>query len=196
MMRFCVGNTEIELSFWFFAIIALFAAVNADALLIYFMLPVVLHELGHFLAMAVCRIKIKAVKFTAFGVEIKKAGKYKLNKEIAVSLGGITANLALALGLYLFAFKSMRIMLLISVNLVIALFNLLPIGNLDGGEIAKTVSEYFFKPRLAYMLSRIFSFAALVPLFAAAIFLVLLPERNFTLLLISVYLLIDIMLKP
>lgn len=196
-MRFRIFNTDITISFWFFTIIALFAATNADALALYFALPVIAHELGHFFAIIAFNIKIKAIRFTAFGVEIEKekTSRRGIAREISVSFAGVAANLIIALALYIFASKSICTILLISVNLVIALFNLLPIGNLDGGEIAKALSEYFFKPRLAYMLSRIFSFVALVPLFAAAILLILLPCRNFTLLLVCAYLLTDVIIN-
>lgn len=197
MIRFRVGDISVAASFWFFAVAALFTATNMNALAFFLVLPSVIHEAGHLIALALCGTGIKAVNFTAFGVEIKKNAAFApgIIRELAVSLAGITANLLTALGLYLFAFSSVRMMLFISANLAVALFNLLPIGNLDGGETARILSEYFFKPRLAYILSRAFSFIALIPLFAAAIFLLLLPRRNFTLLLICCYLLVDIIKK-
>lgn len=191
-MRFRIWDTDITFSFWFFAVITLFLATSAAELAFYFALPVIAHELGHLFAIIALNIKIKAVRFTAFGVEIEKekTAKHGIVCEIIVSAAGVATNLIIAAALYFFAFQSVRTMLMVSANLVVALFQLLPIGNLDGGEIAKALSEYFFKPRLAYLLSRIFSFVALVPLFAAAIFLLLLPERNFSLLLVCGYLLI------
>lgn len=196
-MRFRILNTDVTLSFWFFAVITLFIVSSTNELALCFALPVILHELGHIIAIIAFNIKIKAIRFTAFGIEIEKEKNAKggVVREVVVGLAGIAANLIVAAALYFFAYKSMLTMLMISANLAVAMFNLLPIGNLDGGEIAKNLSEYFFKPRLAYLLSRIFSFLALVPLFAASIFLLLLPGRNFTLLLLCVYLLIDVISK-
>lgn len=196
-MRFRIKGTEIYLSFWFFAAAALFTAVNAAAFSLYILLPVVIHELGHLAAMAACGAKISAVRFTAFGVEIEKpkAARLSFARGIIISLAGITANLVLAAGLYIFAFHSMRVMLLVAVNIAIAGFNLLPVGNLDGGEVVRAFCERYMRPGLAYNLSRAFSFITLVPLFAASIFMLLRPERNFTLLLVSVYLLVDIIVK-
>lgn len=195
-MRLRIGTTEIFLSFWFFAVIALFAAANAAAFSLYIALPTLAHELGHFLAMAVCRAQISAVRFSAFGVEIEKSKSehIPLVKEIIISSAGIAANLIFAAGLYFFAFHSMRVMLLIVSNLVVAVFNMLPVGNLDGGEISRMLCEHYFRPRLAYTLSRLFSFIALTPLFAASVFLLMRPERNFTLLLACVCLLLDIII--
>lgn len=196
-MRFRIGSAEVFLSFWFFAVAALFTAVNVSVFSLYIVAPMLVHELGHLLAMAACKAKISAVRFTAFGIEIEKSRSAGLSlpREIMISFAGIAANLVLAAGLYLFAFQSMRVMLLIAANAAVAVFNLLPIGNLDGGEAARMLCGYYLRPRLAYTLSRAFSFVALTPLFAASIFLLMQPERNFTLLLICVYLLLDIITK-
>lgn len=193
-MRFRLGGIDIELSFWFFAAVAIFATFSDDILAFYFIIPVIIHETGHLIAMAAGRTKIESIRFTAFGIDIQKRREQfpALGGELAVSFAGPLANLIAAAAIYFFAFESMRSMLMISANIAIAAFNLLPIGNLDGGEIARKISEYYFKPRTALMLSRIFSLIALTPLFAAAIFLILLPQRNFSLLLICVYLLADV----
>lgn len=196
-MRFRLGGTDIELSFWFFAVVAVFAALSKDILAVYFIIPVVIHESGHFIAIAAGRVKIESIRFTAFGIDIKKKQQPGLAPgiELAVLFAGAAANLASAAGVYFFAPKTMRSVLFVSVNIAVAIFNLLPIGNLDGGGIARLISGYYFKPRTAFFLSRLFSFLALVPLFASAIFLILTPQRNFTLLLISVYLLGDVIVN-
>lgn len=195
-MDFRIGNTRITISFWFFAVISIFTATNANVLAFYFALPVIIHELGHVLALILCKAKIKSIKLSAFGMKIIKSdASLKLFQEITISLAGVLANLLVAGVLYLHTFQSMRVMLLISANLAVALFNLLPVGDLDGGELARILSEYYLKPGLAYTLSLVFSFLALVPLFAASIYLIIAPDRNFTLMLVCCYLLAGIMIK-
>ncbi len=197
MISFKLSGAEITFSFWFFAVMAIFFAFCPAALIVYAALPVAVHELGHIAAMVLLKVKIRSVRLTAFGIElVKDKSRYPgTTAEIAVSLAGAAANLAVAGLLYAFTFQSMRSMLMVSANIAVAVFNLLPVGNLDGGEAAKIICGYFFRPGLAYTISRIFSLLALAPLFAAAIFLLLRPERNFTLLLVCIYLLIDIMHK-
>lgn len=193
-MKFNICNIKIFISFWFFAIVALFAALDASALSLYFALPVLMHELGHLIVMKVCGIHVKSIRFTAFSVDIQRnnSGVPGYGKEIAVSLGGIVCNLATALCVHLFAFHSMRAMLFTAANIAVAGFNLLPIGSLDGGMLVRLLTERFFGTNFAFSLSKIFSFIVLVPLFAAAIFLVMRPEHNFTLLAMCVYLLLDV----
>lgn len=195
MLRFNIYGAELTLSFWFFAVAALFAAFCPPALMAYALLPVAVHELGHLAALLFFKVRVRAARLTAFGIDIQRAGADKLGAELGISLAGAAANLLLAGGLYLFAFQSVRAMLLVAANIAVALFNLLPIGSLDGGEAVKLLCEWFFKPSLAYAISRAFSFLALVPLFAAAFLLLHQSERNFTLLLLCTYLLIDIILK-
>lgn len=196
-MRFRVCGTEVFLSFWFFAVTALFTAANAAAFSLYVALPLLAHELGHLTAIATCGAKISAVRFTAFGIEIEKAKSARISfpREVIISIAGVSANLVLATGLYFFAARFAFVMPLIAANLAVAGFNLLPIGSLDGGEITRAFCERYLSPRPAYVLSRVFSFAALTPLFAASIFLLMLPGRNFTLLLACVCLLLDIIVK-
>lgn len=196
-MHFRFGGIDIEFSFWFFAAIAVCAAFSGDVLAIYFIVPTVLHELGHLAVIAAGRAKIEQIRFTAFGIDIQKKREPAptLAYEIGISVAGSLTNLLTAAAIYFFAFQSMRNMLMVSANLAIAAFNLLPIGNLDGGEIARKIAEHYLKPRAAFVLSRVCSFLALVPLFAAAIFLLLLPQRNFTLLVICGYLLVDVLVN-
>lgn len=194
-MRFSFRGKDIEISFWFFAVVAIFASVSKNILAVFFILPVLIHESGHLLALAACRVSIESIRFTAFGIDIKKKRQPGVSPvaELTIMLAGAAANLAAAAGAYFFG--SSQVMLFVSVNIAVAVFNLLPIGNLDGGEIARLASGYWFTPRTAFILSRLFSFLALVPLFAAAIFLILTPHRNFTLLLICVYLLTDVVVN-
>jgi stage IV sporulation protein FB len=196
MLRFRFLGAEITLSFWFFAVAALFAAFCPPALAVYALLPIAVHELGHLAALFIFGVRIRAARLTAFGIDLQKSATSKtLSAELGISLAGAAANLLLAAGLVLFAFKSVRAMMLVAANVAVAAFNLLPIGSLDGGEAARLLCGYFFKPKLAYALSRAFSFLALVPLFAGAVFLLFRPERNFSLVILCVYLLFDIILK-
>jgi len=189
-LRFRLGETEVSFNFWFFAIVALVLFLNQGALTLYLALPVIVHESGHLLAMACCGLRPGAVRFTAISVNIRRRDSrvYSYSQEVAVILGGVAANLLFALGLYLFFFQSLRAMFLIAANLAVAAFNILPIGNLDGGTLCRLLCDRFFSPRLALNISRGVSFFVLTPLFALSILLMLRGGGNFTLLLTCIYL--------
>lgn len=189
MLRFRLLGVDFRVSFWFFAVAGLFAALERGGMLWWTLPPVLAHELGHLLAIAACGTRPTAVILGAAGAQIRRPEQFSLTTgaEVAVCLGGVAANAAFALGLYFFAPESFNTMLLVAANAAVAIFNLLPVGNLDGGALTKIIARRFFLPRAAFVVSRFVSFAVLVPLFAAAIFLLMRGE-NFTLLLMCVYL--------
>lgn len=189
-LRFRLGEINFTINFWFFTMVALVLFLNKGILTLYLALPVIIHESGHLLAMACCGIKLDAVRFTAISVNIRRRDSrvQSYPKEVAVLLGGVAANLLFALGVYLFSFQSLRAMFLIAVNLAVAIFNILPIGDLDGGMLCRLLCDHFFSPRLALHISRGVSFFVLTPLFALSILLMIRGGGNFTLLLTCIYL--------
>ena len=189
-MKIRLGSVNFTFNFWFFAVIACFLTLDKEVLAYYCMLPVITHELGHLLVMAVLGVPISEVAFTAVSLRITRKSDrfYSYSAEIAISLAGAAANLFMAFLLYKFAFQSMRTMLLIACNVATAMFNLLPIGNLDGGQVVRLLCSRFFSLRAAAVVSRTVSLAVLSPLFGVAIFLLLGQKGNFTLLLACLYL--------
>ena len=194
-LQFWIGRIRVSFSFWFFAVVLLFVLLDAEVLAWYIALPVILHEFGHLIAMALCRVRVQAVEFTPFSISIKRQEMLAPGGELVVQLGGVLANCAAALVLYTCFFQSMRTMFLIAANLAVALFNLLPIGNLDGGTVCKLLCRRFFSPDTARRVSRLVSFAVLTPLFAAAIFLILSGSGNFTLLVSCIYLAVVVIFR-
>ena len=184
-----IFGVQIRVSFWFFAVIALAVLLDRHLLLWYAALSVVTHELGHLLVMAACRIKVTQIHFTPVSIRIvagSHAASYRA--ELAVAVGGVAANLIAAALWRGLAFQSMRAMLMVASNLAVAAFNLLPVGNLDGGRVAGILCARYLRPDTARTISMLVSFAVLVPLTAAAGFLLLSGSGNFTLVLICGYL--------
>lgn len=180
MLRLRIGGVAFHLSFWFFAAVALFALLERGALVFYLALPIAVHELGHLIVMAACGVRARSVSFTALGVNIRRDSGNTLSyaKEIAVCLGGPAVNLAMALWLHLACFHSMRVMLLVAANIAVAVFNLAPIGDLDGGQIVSLLTARFFSPSVSRAISRAASFLVLGLLFGFAIFLALIRWPN------------------
>jgi len=190
MLSLRIGNLNISVSFWFFAAIGFFLLYSHSVLFWYLMMPIVLHELGHLIAIYICGGSVSAVRFRAFGVDIEKGGgQMSYAKDIVITLAGAAVNLAAAGVLHAATtYPTMRSMLLVAVNLAAAAFSLLPVGNLDGGAIVRLIAERLGGVGFAYHASRFCSFLVLAPLFAVAFWLLIGPQQNFTLLVVCIYL--------
>ena len=188
-------GVRLRISFWFFAAIALFLMLERQIFLWYIALPVLIHELGHLAAIILCRAKVAEIHLTLASARIvTRSVTLPYHSELAIAMGGIAANLLLALYLRFFEFQSLRTMLMIASNLAVAAFNMLPIGNLDGGRIVYLLCARYLHPRTAHTISTLVSAIVLVPLTALAA-LLLLRGGNFTLVLLCAYLVIIVARK-
>ena len=138
-------NVKINLKVFLFAIIFYFTKqIHIYALL---MLFAFCHEMGHLLCGIFMGLKPKSLKIMPMGLSIEfeiysKNIKNKLQiKKICIALAGPIANIIIILITIIFS-KNIETILygeIIYSNLLIAIFNLLPIYPLDGGRILKEV---------------------------------------------------------
>jgi stage IV sporulation protein FB len=125
---------------------------------------------------------VREIYFTPVSIRIATAQRKTLSYggELFVAAGGILANLAAALFLRLFLFASMRNMLMTASHLAVAIFNFLPAGSLDGGQIVRIICLRAAGCEAAEKISRAAGLAVLLPLTAAAIYLAARGTVNFT----------------
>lgn len=124
---------------------------------------IILHELGHVIAIKYFNYKIDYIEILPVGgiTKINKDINSSINHEIIISLAGITMQLALFILVSFFYqrnFLSMDFYFLFNkYNFSIMLFNLIPIIPLDGSIFFKSLLEKVFSFRLANFISIIFS---------------------------------------
>ncbi len=180
-MAFKLGNLQVYLSFGFFAVLAGYLLLDRTGTGSAVLGAVAIHEAGHLAAMKLWGGRVVYLGFYPFGVLLEKRGFLPLWRECAVYGGGIAANLLAGTlcgalgcrGTFLYA------------NLALALFNLLPVGRLDGGVLLRLALDSRF-PRQARCLELGIGFFILTPLFAGG--LLLLPRGNVSLLATACYL--------
>lgn len=158
MFTFKLFNIKFRLEFSFFFTVSILSLYR-EKITGLALLACLLHEAGHILAM---KFRVSLVTFSASGIKITpKTGETKsLAKEIFILLAGPSVNFLLFL---LFGEGEFG-----AINLVLMIYNLLPINSLDGGRILKAFAEYYFPDKAYYICRATGIFFALqsVPLLA------------------------------
>ncbi len=139
MIDFKVNGIKIGFSIWFLAIL-FFLTINKNTETFLFAVFILIHETGHLLAMYIFDTKPRAINFRFGRIEIIKLNSMTaFYKNIAIYSGGIVANMFSLAFLVIFFPDATQA---IEVNLFLFLFNSIPAGDFDGGNI---VSEFVKK---------------------------------------------------
>lgn len=121
-----------------------------------------IHELGHVICMVVCGKRIEAVTIVPGGFDIRYSGGHDSYwADIAITLCGPGANLAVSVAFL--GIQSRMTDYFIGINLVLCLFNMLPVYPLDGGRALHLVMECLLGPDRAWSA---FSFVSIAVSFA------------------------------
>jgi stage IV sporulation protein FB len=129
---------------------------------------VTVHEMGHYFAAQFFNWKIKSVKLLPFGgvAEVDEHGNRPLKEEFIVILSGPFQHvwmLLIAYGLFKLQILSNGIFeLFVYHNVIILIFNLLPILPLDGGKLMLLLSSYFFPYKKSLRIVQVSSFLFLM----------------------------------
>lgn len=112
---------------------------------------VLLHEFGHVLAARKLKIEVYEIELLPYGgvARMEELSKFGGAAEAVVSLAGPATSLAIALTCYLFEGLSELIGMGFRYNLIICLFNLIPVIPLDGGKLARNFLIFFMGYRQA-----------------------------------------------
>ena len=139
---------------------------------------IIMHELAHMIMALLLNVDIKEIILLPFGVIAKYTGNIKLVKEFFIALAGPIAS-------FVFAYIYHNDVYL-KVNLLILLFNLIPIYPLDGGRIIKVLILGIFGKQLGNKLNKVLNYIIIFFLLLFAIYITI-AYKNISLLLISIY---------
>ena len=140
------------------------------------------HELGHIMAIWLLGGAIKEIRLTAVGAELVLARPLAYWQEGLAALAGPGINLLLAMAGCHFDLTFSGL------NLALALFNLLPVGRLDGGRAVYCTLALLAGPEAADRVGKWLDFLCTAVVTAAGLFLAV-WGGNITLLLASCWLL-------
>lgn len=190
---------KIDLKIFIFLIIFIFTKqIEIYGVL---MLFAFIHELGHVLAGILLKFKIESVNIMPFGVsvnfniqyqdynkKIKKGTLLTVKELIIASMGPIT-NLIITIIYLIFdiTFFGISRQLVIYSNILIGIFNLIPIYPLDGGRILKSIIHIKLGLKEAYEITNLASYISIMILTAISS-IAILYLRNIAIIIIIAYL--------
>ena len=194
-MEFQLFHTRIRISYLFAAVLTLFFLYGRDDMFWYAVSVVALHEMGHLLAMWLLQAAPGEIDLCSFGIRIsrREAARLSYLQEGLIHLAGPAVNLLICSFCLAAGGETLRIYGWL--HLFTGLFNLLPAGNLDGGNLLSLLGQRFFPVQQEWV-TKLTSFVVLVPLFTMGLLLVFQNPWNFSLLLTAVYLFSVVLFGP
>lgn len=191
-MIFNICGIKIEITFLFIALISFMVSLNAPSNVLITVLSSLLHEIGHLIMMIVVDNKPQRVRFEITGINIirNEDTNISVKNEIFISLGGPIANaVILTFCCVVMCFhNSNLIMTLACINLILMLFNLLPIKKLDGG----TAFYYLLSQKLEiFVCNKILKITSLVfiaLIYIWGIYIFIVSRYNISLIIIAIFL--------
>lgn len=177
-MKLKIGKTSLIIDYYFIAVLTLMLVVFKNESILRCFFFCVLHELGHLTAMFAFGERVRSVRLGYFGMKIDCGDRIlPAGRETVVALAGPTVNLVLAAVCRLLGFNEA-----FSVNVALAVFNLLPVKMLDGGRIL----ALFLSPGAMRAVG--ITVGALMSLIGAAV--AIYTKNNYIFLIVSLYILI------
>ncbi|MBQ4313492.1 MAG: site-2 protease family protein [Clostridia bacterium] len=197
-MSVTLGSCRIRISYYFFAMLAALCIADGGGIIICGIVAASIHELGHLAAMLIfSHAAPEVVDITPFGLRISLRGGVFLRRWMLVAIAGAVANmLCCALfGCLCTLWYSPFLIRLAAANLCLAIVNLFPVEPLDGGQLIRAMLDRVLSCEQAERASFIISVLFLLPLATAGLYVLIRSQGNFSLLLLSLWLLLSIIRK-
>lgn len=196
-MRFKLFGTEFYISFLFAAVITAMLAFDKTGFVLPLFFAVLVHETGHLAAMWVLDCAPKRVRLVPAAVEITtkigNGGKY----EIIIALCGPAVNLLLFGTLFVnyLAFGNDGYLTNALINLLIGVFNLIPVTGLDGGTVLFNLLCRKNDPSRAGLIMRIINFSVAAAALVTAVTLCFKGQFNLSFFILALYLFVMSIIK-
>jgi len=196
-MKFKLFGTEIYISFIFSAMLAFMLATDRTGLIIPTVIAVIVHEAGHLFAMWISDCSPKAIRLIPTSVKIIRDFPKKSCNEAFIAICGPFANLSVFLSFYV-GFINTKYDYLVKfaiLNLVIAIFNLLPIKGLDGGTLLFILLSKIFGIVKSELILKFISVFLGITVFLFGIYAAINQNFNLSVFIIGIYLIISAIIK-
>lgn len=155
-------------------------------------LSVLLHECAHLGVMFLFRQIPDCVSVSAFGMKIQLPTGQKLQYKhnIFISLAGPASNLLIGILAVLFAQNTLAV-----INFTLGCLHMLPIEPLDGGLALRSFLTQKLQPDKARKITVVTSLLLILPMATLGFLILFYTKYNFSLLALSLYLMLYLVLK-
>lgn len=189
VINFKLLGVLIEIRFFFVAVLTYMLFADKNPLVIYGFFSSIIHECSHLLFMYLFNEKPEKIIFTFYGIRIEKRESIYIWKEVLILLAGPIINILIFI--IFFPLRSDSVCGIIAAyNLILGLFNMLPIGGLDGGRILNLVLLRICGARKADIISKAISVIILFPVAVMAFYLFINDHNNITLLMLAIFMML------
>ncbi len=189
-MKFKFLGTEIYISFLFCATLCFMLVIDRTGLIIPTLFAIFVHESGHLLAMWAAECQPRAIRLIPTSVQIIRGFSPKKHGEVAIAVCGPMANLVIFASLFAnyLVFDSRQSLKFAILNLVITIFNLLPVQGLDGGALLTIFIAKFTDIYKAESIVNIITLVLSLVIFLLGVYLWASGTVNISVFIVAVYL--------
>lgn len=182
---------KVRLTSSFFLLLALFILFGQSSFLPLIFLAALVHEFGHLLAIWGFGGTVRSVSISFLGAKIEYSrARQSYLAEIVTALAGAVCNLLVAFFFAQFDILGGDTLFFSGANLLLGLFNLLPVSSLDGGRALYFFCAKWFGIDTAQTIGEKVSIFFAAALFLLGIWVFLVSGWNISLMLIAACLLL------
>ena len=181
-------GVKVKISFFTILMITFFSLLNSGNIYLHALFVAFIHEFGHLAATIIVDCKISCVEFLPFGIRMRLAAAINTlprHKSLLIIIFGPLANILSFFSIFLLSKKMCDAAI---IHLATAIFNLLPIGTLDGGKILCEILGVWFEFEKSQQICDVISLGLAVGLFFLGFVLLIYTGYNFSLILTAIYL--------
>ena len=172
-------------------------ATDRTGMIVPSLFAVIMHEIGHLFAMWLLECAPKRIKLIPASIQITSPFSKGYRNDIIIAVCGPLTNFVIFFALYAnyMVFNNKITLYYALLNLIIGLFNSLPVKGLDGGTILFSLLVKKLEYNKAMLILRFITLAVALALIISAIYFTVKGKVNLSLYIIGIYLIVMSILK-